>query len=116
MTRHWSSWKPFPEAGRGGHIEAPIGPGVYEVRRVGSGELVSFGHAASVAQALATMALRTRPRPWAALFGRGAKRAEPLEYRVCSVDTTAAAKSFADGLRSRRQTYMSWRLAGRRAA
>lgn len=114
MTRQWSSWKPFPDAGRGEHIEAPIGPGVYEVRRAGSGALVAFGHAASVAQALAAQA--PRKRPWTALFGRSAARAEPIEYRVCSMDSTAAAKSFADGLRSRRQTYMSSRLAGHRAA
>jgi hypothetical protein len=115
MTRHWSSWKPFPDAGRGEHIEAPIGPGVYEVQRAASGELVAFGHAASVAQALAALAPRKRARRWMSLFGRSPARAEPLEYRVVSMDTTAAAKSFAEGLRSRRQTYMSSRLAGRAA-
>jgi hypothetical protein len=116
MTRQWSNWKPFPDAGRGEHIEAPIGPGVYEVRRAGNGELVAFGHAASVAQALAALAPRKRARSWMILFARHAARPEPIEYRVCSMDTTAAAKSFANGLRSRRQTYMSSRLTGPRAA
>lgn len=116
MTRHWSSWKPFPDAGRGEHIEAPVGPGVYEVRRAGSGALVAFGHTASVAQTLAGLAPRKRARAWMLLFARSAARSEPLEYRVVSMDTTASAKSFAAGLRSRRQTYMSSRLAGGRAA
>jgi hypothetical protein len=115
MTRSWSSWKPFPDAGRGEHIEAPIGPGVYEVRRLHSGELVAFGHAASVAQVLASVPARSRGRSWGALFGRGAAAADPLEYRVCGVDTKAAAKSFAAGLRSRRHVYWSSRLAGRAA-
>lgn len=115
MTRSWSSWKRFPNADRGEHIEAPIGPGVYEVRRMHSGELVAFGHAASVAQALANLPARSRGRSWGALFWRGAAPAEELEYRVCGVDTKAAAKSFAAGLRSRRHVYWSSRLSGRAA-
>ncbi len=32
MMQTWSGWKRFPDVKSGDHIEAPIGPGVYEVR------------------------------------------------------------------------------------
>lgn len=112
----WSSWKRFPDAQRGGLVEAPIGPGLYEVRRELTGELVAFGHAASVAQALASLRPGARARPWRALFGRPSAQAEGLEYRVFAARSLAAAKGMADGMRRRRHVYWTWRLAGRHAA
>ena len=32
MISTWSEWKRYPRAGRGENIEAPITPGIYEVR------------------------------------------------------------------------------------
>jgi hypothetical protein len=113
MTGHWSAWKRFPDARRGEHIEAPIGPGVYQVQRVASGELIAFGHAASVAQALAGI---RAPRSWTGLFGRDGGRTDELEYRVCGAASKADAKSIAEGIRNRRRVYWAWRLHGRRAA
>ena len=52
MVSSWGLWRPFPHHESGGHIEAPIGPGVYEVRHADTGELIAFGSATSVAQAL----------------------------------------------------------------
>ena len=34
MVQSWSSWKRFPDVESGDNVEAPIGPGVYEVRQV----------------------------------------------------------------------------------
>ena len=39
MISTWSEWKRYPRAGRGENIEAPISPGIYEVRYAGSGAL-----------------------------------------------------------------------------
>ena len=39
MISTWSEWKRYPRAGRGDNIEAPITPGIYEVRVAGSGAL-----------------------------------------------------------------------------
>ena len=33
MSDRWSDWKSFPDAYHGEYIQAPIGPGVYEVCR-----------------------------------------------------------------------------------
>src|SRR5436189_6166965 len=38
MVNGWTTWKRFPLIERGEPIEAPIGHGVYEVRRISSGD------------------------------------------------------------------------------
>ena len=43
MIGRWMDWKRLPKAERGEHIEAPIGPGVYEVREAATGALFAFG-------------------------------------------------------------------------
>ena len=55
MISTWSEWKRYPRAGRGDNIEAPITPGIYEVRVAGTGALHSFGAVDNVAQALALL-------------------------------------------------------------
>ena len=83
MIGRWAEWKRFPKAERGEHIEAPIGPGIYEVREASTGALFAFGSADSVAQILA--GLTTRPgsfKSWLGL-GEGAGNLN-LEYRTCA--------------------------------
>jgi hypothetical protein len=43
MISIWSEWKRYPRLGRGENLEAPISPGIYEVRVAGTGALYSFG-------------------------------------------------------------------------
>ena len=43
MVSSWGLWRPFPNHESGGHIEAPIGPGVYEVRHADTGDAVARG-------------------------------------------------------------------------
>ena len=45
MVQTWSGWKRFPDAQSGEFVEAPTGPGVYEVRHTLTGRVVAFGHA-----------------------------------------------------------------------
>jgi hypothetical protein len=52
MIGRWAEWRRFPRAERGEHIEAPIGPGIYEVRETATVALFAFGSADSVARAL----------------------------------------------------------------
>jgi hypothetical protein len=119
MVSPWTSWKSFPNPKHGGSIEAPIGPGVYEVRRTSSGELVAFESAANVAQALVGLRLHTGVNSWLTLL-RGAEPAESFEYRTRATATRADAKAVADTLRGRRHVYWrrraGWRLAGGSAA
>ena len=57
MISTWSEWKRYPRPGRGENIEAPIMPGIYEVRYAATGALHSFGAVDNVAQALAMLSI-----------------------------------------------------------
>ena len=103
MISTWSEWKRYPRAGRGDNIEAPITPGIYEVRVAGSGALHSFGAVDNVAQALAL--LNVGSKSW---FGRREPAQTPdLEYRTCATSSKADAKAAAERMIGRRETYMN---------
>jgi hypothetical protein len=103
MISTWSEWKRYPRAGRGENIEAPITPGIYEVRFAGTGALHSFGAVDNVAQALSQLAVGSKS--W---FGRRESAvAADLEYRTCATSTKADAKAAAERMIGRRETYMS---------
>ncbi len=103
MISTWSEWKRYPRAGRGENIEAPITPGIYEVRIASTGALHSFGAVDNVAQALAMLPVGSKS--W---FGRR-EPATPteLEYRTCATSSKADAKAAAERMIGRRETYMS---------
>jgi len=87
MISTWSDWKRYPRPGRGDNIEAPITPGIYEVRIAATGALYSFGAVDNVAQALAL--LPVGHKSW---FGRRDPATLPdLEYRTCATSTKASA-------------------------
>jgi hypothetical protein len=103
MISTWSEWKRYPRPGRGENIEAPITPGIYEVRIAGTGALHSFGAVDNVAQALALLPVGSKS--W---FGRRDPAAAPdLEYRTCATNSKADAKAAAERMIGRRETYMS---------
>jgi hypothetical protein len=103
MISKWSEWKRYPRAERGENVEAPISPGIYEVRFAGTGALHSFGAVDNVAQALAILPLGQKS--W---FGRRDTSDIPdLEYRTCATSTKADAKAAAEGMIGRRETYLS---------
>src|SRR6201997_719286 len=92
MITTWSEWKRYPRAGRGENIEAPISPGIYEVRFAGTGALHSFGAVDNVAQALSQLAVGAKS--W---FGRREVAGTPdLEYRTCATSSRAAARAAAE--------------------
>lgn len=103
MISTWSEWKRYPRAGRGDNIEAPISPGIYEVRVVGSGALYAFGAVDNVAQALALLPVGSKS--W---FSRRDSAPRPeLEYRTCATSSKADAKAVAERMIGRRDTYLS---------
>src|ERR1700760_267278 len=95
MVQTWSGWKRFPDAQSGDHVEAPIGPGVYEVRHTLTGRVVAFGHAANVAHALSDLKLNGGVGTFARLFRKQplVSRVSDLEYRTCAAATRAEAKT-----------------------
>jgi hypothetical protein len=109
VVQSWSSWKRFPDEQIGDHVEAPIGPGVYEVRHTMTGRVVAFGHARNVANALADLKLNGGVGAVARLFRRQplVSRVSDLEYRTCAATSRAEAKTTASRLLGLRQT--AWR-------
>jgi hypothetical protein len=103
MISTWSEWKRYPRAGRGENIEAPITPGLFEVRVASTGALHSFEAVENVAVALAQLSVGSKS--W---FGRRDAASSPdLEYRTCATSSKAAAKAAAERMIGRRETYMS---------
>jgi hypothetical protein len=112
MMSSWADWRPFPNSETGGHIDAPIGPGVFEVRHTGTGEQIAFAHSANVAQSLAILL----PKPASGLrllFARRrpALRCEDLEYRTCAATSLEEARTMAERLRGRREAFIRRRAA-----
>jgi hypothetical protein len=109
MVQTWSTWKRFPDAQSGDHVEAPIGPGVYEVRHTMTGRVVAFGHSGNGANSLADLKLNGGVSPFARLFRRQplVSRVSDLEYRTCAAASRAEAKTAANRLIGLRQT--AWR-------
>src|SRR3978361_939502 len=103
MISTWSEWKRYPRADRGENIEAPISPGIYEVRFAGTGALPSFGAVDNVDQALALLTVGSKS--W---FGRRGPAVMPdLEYRTCATSSKADAKAADSRMTGRPDTYIS---------
>lgn len=108
MIGRWSNWKRFPDAFNGESIEAPIGPGVYEVCHIETGEQVAFGYAANVAEALSNLLPPPSTRGWP-FFRRVARRryqSNELEYRTCSAGSAVDARNAAAQLMGQRQALL----------
>jgi len=104
MNAVWTEWKTYPRIARGETIEAPIGPGIFEVRHAASGALFAFDAADSLVQALARLA---SPKSLVSWFGRRAPVNLPeLEYRTFSTTTRANARIAQARMIDRRETYM----------
>ncbi|MGH6684799.1 MAG: hypothetical protein ACRECA_12935 [Pseudolabrys sp.] len=109
MMQTWSGWKRFPDVNSGEHVEAPMGPGVYEVRHMLSGRVMAFGHAGNVVRAISGLRLNGGVSPLARFFGRQplVSRVADLEYRTCAAASRADARTTAQRLMGLRQT--AWR-------
>jgi hypothetical protein len=109
MMQTWSNWRRFPDVKGGDQIEAPIGPGVYEVRHTLTGRLMAFGHAGNVANAISELKLNVGLSPFARLFRRPplVSRVADLEFRTCAAASRADAKTAAQRLLGLRQN--AWR-------
>ncbi len=109
MVQMWSSWKRFPQTTNGNVVEAPAGPGVYEVRHTMTGRVIAFGDSANVAQSLSELRPSEGLGPFARLFRKQplVSRVTDLEYRTCTAGSRAEAKTAAHRLLGLRQT--AWR-------
>jgi hypothetical protein len=93
MPAHWTDWKSFPDAYHGEYIEAPIGPGVYEVCDASTREQVAFGCTRNVAETLLQV-LTTQKARRQSFFRHFRKRTigDVLEYRSWPTASMGDAK------------------------
>lgn len=103
----WSDWAPFPDPRQQQFLCAPIGPGVYELRRRDSGKWVLVGSGKNVAYRMTSLV----PAP----LGQGTRRNDQkrryvlenlseLEYRCCPCATEADAQA----LETRRKSEVTY--------
>jgi hypothetical protein len=86
MMQTWGGWKRFPDVKGGDVVEAPAGPGVYEVRHMLTGRVVAFGHSGDVAHTIAGLKFDGDGGPIANFFRKPplVSRIADLEYRTCA--------------------------------
>ena len=108
MVSQWTAWRPFPKPQRGEHLSAPVGPGVYELRCVKSGESIAFGHSPNVAMTLTQLRAGSFWERW---FGRRSQPQREIEYRTMSAATPRVAREHANVLENRRSAFLDRRLA-----
>lgn len=107
MAARWTEWKAFPDAYRGETIEAPIGPGVYEVCDAATREQVAFGCTRNVAETLSQV-LRAQKTRRASFFRhfRRRKLGDTFEYRAWPTATVADAKVAVGQILGQREALM----------
>jgi hypothetical protein len=107
MSARWTEWKSYPDAYHGEYIEAPIGPGLYEVCYSATRQRVAFGCTTNVARTLAEVLKPRKARRWS-LFRRAPApyTSGELEYRAWPTATLADAKVAIDQIVNRRDAVL----------
>lgn len=101
MVDQWTSWKKFPEPKLGEHLDAPLGPGVYELRNAMSGEMLAFGHSPNVAS---TLTKQLTPSFWQRMRGT-APDLRNIEYRTMAASSPQSARDHVASIERRREVY-----------
>jgi hypothetical protein len=106
MADRWTVWKSFPDDCYGEYIQAPMGPGLYEVCRSSTREPVAFGCTRNVAESLCDILKPRGLRRWLSFRrGRSYDTGE-LEYRTWATATLGDAKNAVGVIRERHEAVM----------
>ena len=91
----WSKWEKFPDPLKGEYLNAPIGPGVYQLRDKKTGELIMFGRSKNVAFRMTSLI------PDGSGMRKNTRKSEyvgdnlnDVEYRTIAFKTEDEAKEF----------------------
>ncbi len=115
MSDRWTQWKSFPDDYFGDYIQAPIGPGVYEICRASDREQLAFGCTQNVAESLSNFLKPGKVRRrFLFLRLRSRYSTGELEYRFWPTATHADARVALESIREQRQ--MVWRRMSAAAA
>tara|TARA_R110002111_G_scaffold10415_1_gene33612 strand:+ start:42908 stop:43264 length:357 start_codon:yes stop_codon:yes gene_type:complete len=93
-TPNWSKYHPFPDPRKQGILQAPLGPGVYDLRRISTKKPVLFGIGGRCANRMCSLL----PKPYGVgIRNNNAKRdyvlehIDDIEYRTCACNTRQEA-------------------------
>jgi hypothetical protein len=106
MSDRWTAWKSFPDELHGEYIQAPMGPGLFEVCRASTREPVAFGCTRNVADSLCDILKPRGLRRWLSFRRNHAHETGALEYRTWSTTSLADAKVAITLIRKRHQAVM----------
>ncbi len=105
----WSEWQRFPDFTTEGYPDAPVGPGVYELRNRSTGDLILVGESKTLAKRMKSLLPKSHggkgTRKNAAKREYVAEHLTDVEYRTCGRATKADAKKLQDQLLATR-TYI----------
>ena len=112
MAVSWTRWRTFPDPQSGLTLDAPAGPGVFEVRHIATGEQIAFAASADVAASLATL-IQPQASGLLSIFARRriVHRPIDLEYWACATASVKEARAEEDRLNGLRRAYMQRRKA-----
>jgi hypothetical protein len=106
MRDRWTGWKSFPDDYYGEYIQAPLGPGLYQVCRTSTRETIAFGCTRNVVDSLGDL-LRPRGLSRWLSFRRGLRHdAGQLEYRTWGTASVADARQVARTIRARNEAVL----------
>jgi hypothetical protein len=106
MADRWTGWKSFPDDYHGEYIQAPMGPGLFEVCRASTREPVAFGCTRNVADSLGDVLKPRGLRKWLSFRGKRSYDTGGLEYRTWPTATVSDARRVVDMIRERHQAVM----------
>jgi len=106
MTDRWTGWKSFPDDYHGEYIQAPMGPGLFEVCRASTREPVAFGCTRNVADSLGDVLKPRGLRKWLSFRGKRSYDTAELEYRTWPTATVSDARRVVGLIRDRHQAVM----------
>ena len=106
MADRWTGWKSFPDHYHGEYIQAPMGPGLFEVCRASTREPVAFGCTRNVADSLGDVLKPRGLRKWLSFRGKRSYDPGGLEYRTWPTATVSDARRVVDMIRERHQAVM----------
>ena len=113
MRDRWTGWKSFPDDYHGDYIQAPLGPGLYEVCRASTRETIAFGCTRNVVDSLGDV---LRPRGlsrWLSFRRARSHGAGEFEYRTWGTASVADARMVAKTIRERHEAVLRKQAAVR---